>query len=153
MRDLSSEELDRLLGRQVVARLGVCDPKLERAYVVPVSYVRHDGRVYFHSAPGLKLDLLRQHKGQICFEVDEIADEGEWQSLIAWGRFEEIRGAQARQNVLRAFGDRLARGPLRDRQNVGRAGSLGGGEVVYCIVIEEMTGRADSSGWIATESD
>ena len=153
MRDLSTDELHRLLNRGRIGRLGVCDTARQRAYVLPVSYVYHENSVYLHTAPGLKLDLLRQRRGQVCFEVDEIADEGEWLSLIAWGSFEEIRDPEARQRVLKDFGGRLDRGPLRDHQNAGRAGQLGAGEIVYRIDIEEMTGRADSSGWIAADSD
>jgi len=32
-------------------------------------------------------------------------------------------------------------------------GDGGAGETVYRLVFNEMTGRADSSGWLSTESD
>lgn len=153
MRDLTKTEVENLLGRRQVARLGVYDTEHARVYVVPVSYNYLDGAAYLHSAPGLKLNLIHQHPDSVCLEVDEIADEGEWQSAIGWGKFTEIEDAGERQRVLRSFGDRLLRGPLRDRQHVGRGGSLGAGETVYRIVFDEVTGRAESSGWVGGESD
>lgn len=153
MRDLSSAEIRQLLGRRKVGRLGVCDRRRERVYVVPVSYYYEGDAVYLHSAPGLKLKLLHEQPAHVCFQVDEIADEGEWQSVIGWGRFEEIADPAERQRVLQSFGGRLLRGPLRDHQNIGRVGMLGAGETVYRIAFEELTGRADSTGWLSTESD
>jgi nitroimidazol reductase NimA-like FMN-containing flavoprotein (pyridoxamine 5'-phosphate oxidase superfamily) len=153
VRELAPAERDRLLKTQKTGRLGVYDASRERVYVVPVSFVYRDGSIYLHSAPGLKLELLHEHSQHVCFEVDSIADEAEWQSFIGWGRFEEIADARERQTVLRSFGSRLLRGPLRDRQNVGRGGTLGAGETVYRIVLEEVSTRADSQGWLARDSD
>jgi uncharacterized protein len=153
MHDLSAAELDALLRHCKIGRIGVYDQGHKRTYVVPVSYEYKEGAAYLHSAPGLKLDLLHEQPAGVCFEVDDIADEGEWRSLIAWGRFEEISDPNERVRVLRLFGDRLTRGPLRDRNQLGRGGMLGAGETVYRLVLEEMTGRADTSGWLGTESD
>jgi nitroimidazol reductase NimA-like FMN-containing flavoprotein (pyridoxamine 5'-phosphate oxidase superfamily) len=153
VRNLSQSESEALLERGKIARLGVYDEQERRVYLVPVSYTFHEGTAYLHSAPGHKLDLLRQQPDGICLEVDEIGDEGEWQSAVGWGRFEEIDDASDRAAALRSFGDRLRRGPLRDRSTAGRAGMLCSGETVYRIVLDEITGRADSSGWHAIESD
>lgn len=153
VRDLSPAESEALLKRCKVGRLGLYDSGRKRAYVVPISYAYRDGSAYLHSAPGLKLELLHNQPGDVCLEVDDVADEGEWSSVIAWGRFEEVTDAKARFAALRLFGDRLLRGPLRDRQQVGRGGMMGGGETVFRLVLDEFTGRADSSGWVDTASD
>jgi uncharacterized protein len=153
MRDLSQAENEALLRHCKIGRIGIYDQHRQRPYVVPVSYLYRDGAAYLHSAPGLKLDLLHEQPTGVCFQVDDIADEGEWRSLIAWGRFEEIKDPNERGRVLRLFGDRLTRGPLRDRNQGGRGGMLGAGETVYRVVLDEMTGRADESGWLGTESD
>lgn len=153
MRDLSNDEMQHLLARGKIARLGMFDRAQDRVYIVPVSYYYRDGAAYLHSAPGLKLDLLHERPAHVCLQIDEIGDEGEWQSLIGWGQFEEMAGAAERMRALKGFGDRLQRGPLRDRSRSGRAGMLAAGETVYRIVLEELSGRADSSGWHAGESD
>jgi nitroimidazol reductase NimA-like FMN-containing flavoprotein (pyridoxamine 5'-phosphate oxidase superfamily) len=141
---MSPAEVEALLGRQGIARLGLYDAQRQRPYVVPVSYYYQDGAAYLHSAPGLKLDLLHEQPAHVCFEVDEIVDEGEWQSAVGWGRFEEIADPEERVAVLRAFGDRLLRGALREHQLAGRGGMLGAGETVYRLALEESTGRAHS---------
>ena len=153
MREMSQTESERLLRRQGIGRLGLYDSEHDRVYVVPISYVFHKGSAYFHSVPGLKLELLVNHPQHVCLHVDAIADEGEWESVVAWGRFAEITDEAERVRVLRSFGQRLFRGPLRDHQNIGRSGELGAGEIVYRVDVEELTGRADSSGWTARESD
>ena len=153
MRNLSEDEIVEVLRRGKIGRLGTYDEIKQRVYVVPVSYWYGDGVVYLHSAPGLKLDLLNERPTGVCFQVDEIADEGDWVSVIGWGAFEEITEPADRQRVLRAFGERLLHGPLRERQHLGRGGLLGAGETVYRLVLGERTGRADSSGWFSTESD
>ncbi len=153
MRDLTEAEVRQLLDKQKDGRLGLFDASRQRTYVVPVSFVRRDGYIYLHSAPGLKLDLLREQPGQICFEVDQIADESEWRSVIVWGHFEEVTDPRERQEILRSFGPRLLTGPLRMHQNLGRGGMLGSGEVVWRLPIEEVSGRADSDGWNLRESN
>ena len=125
MRDLSQPEIEALLRHCKVGRIGIYDKHHRRAYVVPISYQYRDGAAYLHSAPGLKLDLLHEQPADVCFEVDDIADESEWRSAIGWGRFEEISDPQERMRVLRLFGDRLLRGPLRERQRVGRGARCG----------------------------
>src|SRR5690242_18112197 len=130
MRDLTSTEIEQLLAGSRIARLGVFDSGHERVYVVPVSCYYRDGSMYLHSAPGLKLELLRQQPAHVCLQVDQISDEGEWQSVIGWGKFEEIGEPAQRMQVLKGFGDRLQRGPLRDRSRFGRAGMVAAGETV-----------------------
>ena len=144
MRELTRPEIDAVLSAEDLGRLGLYDRGADRVYVVPISYVYDDQTLFFHSAAGLKLDLLKAHPDGICFQVDQIAAIGEWLSVVAWGRFEEIGDQAERQGILHSFGDRLFKGPLRDHQNVGRAGQLGAGETVYRIQLTELTGRTDS---------
>ena len=153
MRDLTADETKEVLRAQETGRLGVYDPEHHRVYIVPISYVYSDGVLYFHSAPGVKLELLHAQADSVCFQVDDIADIGDWKSVIAWGHFAEIEDPERRQSILRSFGPRLLRGPMRDHQNVGRGGILGAGESVYRIEIRELSGRADESGWMARQSN
>ncbi|MBV9119445.1 MAG: pyridoxamine 5'-phosphate oxidase family protein [Chloroflexi bacterium] len=153
MRELSMDDIEALISGSKIARLGIYDRHHQRVYIVPVSYYFRDGAAYLHSAPGLKLDLLHEQPRRVCFQVDQISDEGEWQSALGWGNFEQITDPDQRMKVLQGFGDRLQRGPLRERSRFGRAGMVAAGETVYRIVFEQLTGRADSSGWSAAESD
>ena len=91
--ELNRSQIDDILGSQAVGRIG-CHAS-GRTYVVPVTYV-YDGAssIYFHSNEGLKIQMMRANPS-ICFEVDVVFDLANWQSVIAWGRFEELTGEAA----------------------------------------------------------
>jgi len=84
---LNEEQIEQLLGKQVLGRLG-CHA-LGLTYVVPISYAYNDGYIYCHSEEGLKLSILRKNR-QVCFQVDDTRDLSNWQSVICWGEFEEL---------------------------------------------------------------
>ena len=94
--ELSRDEIDDLLASQVVGRLGLTDGDVP--YVVPISYAYRDGDIYAHSAQGRKLEALRSHP-EVCFEVDDVVSVDEWRSVIAWGSFEQLLGAEAREGL------------------------------------------------------
>jgi nitroimidazol reductase NimA-like FMN-containing flavoprotein (pyridoxamine 5'-phosphate oxidase superfamily) len=50
--------------------------------------------IYFHSLDGLKIQMMRENP-HVCFEVDTAVDPANWQSVIAWGTFEELTGEAA----------------------------------------------------------
>ena len=91
--ELNRSQIDEILGSQAVGRIG-CHAG-GKTYVVPVTYV-YDGasHVYFHSKEGLKIRMMRANPS-VCFEVDVVFDLANWQSVIAWGRFEELTGEAA----------------------------------------------------------
>jgi len=89
---LSPEEIEELLRSEFVGRLG-CDDE-GRMYIVPIAYVYDDGAIVGHSTEGRKVRAMRENPN-VCFEVDKIDDLSNWRSVIAWGRFEELRGAEA----------------------------------------------------------
>lgn len=94
--EMTDDEINEFLASQYVGRLGMVDGT--RPYVVPISYAFHEGAVYFHSAPGMKVQALRSHP-EVCFEVDDVASLEEWRSVIAWGAFEQLIGSDARAGV------------------------------------------------------
>ena len=93
---LDDHEMDLLLQKEVVVRVGFNDG--ERTYVIPICYVYRDGCLYAHSGPGLKIDALRSG-GEPCFQVDHIDDLANWQSVMAWGQYEELAGDDADRAV------------------------------------------------------
>lgn len=143
---LSDEQVDRLLHAEVVGRLG-CHAD-GRTYVVPVTYAYDGSAIYGHTSDGMKVRMMRQNP-EVCFEVDRMENMANWQSVIAWGRFEELRGTAA-AHAMGLLMDRLL--PLiasetaapphgRDPSEVHRADVAGRHVVVYRIVIREKTGR------------
>ena len=90
--ELSPQEIEELLASEFTGRIG-CHAG-GRTYVVPITYAYEQGDVYCHSPVGLKLRMMRENPA-VCFEVDRIKDMGNWRSVIANGRFEELRGRDA----------------------------------------------------------
>ncbi len=90
--ELSPTQIEQVLFSEVVARLGCAEAG--RPYVVPVTYA-YDGRyVYGHSAEGEKIRVMRRNP-TVCLEVERVEDLANWQSVIAWGTFEELHGDAA----------------------------------------------------------
>jgi nitroimidazol reductase NimA-like FMN-containing flavoprotein (pyridoxamine 5'-phosphate oxidase superfamily) len=90
--DLSASQMEQVLRTEVVGRIG-CHTG-DRTYVVPISYIYHEGSIYGHSSPGMKIEMMRQNP-KVCFEVEHIDDLANWQSVILWGTYEELEGAEA----------------------------------------------------------
>ncbi len=89
---LNETQIDQILRTEAVGRIG-CHAE-GKTYVIPISYAYDDESIYAQSVPGMKLDMMRLNP-EVCFEVDRIKNASHWQSVIAWGTFEDLKGAQA----------------------------------------------------------
>jgi nitroimidazol reductase NimA-like FMN-containing flavoprotein (pyridoxamine 5'-phosphate oxidase superfamily) len=141
---LTAEQIDQVLRSEVVGRIG-CHAD-DKTYVVPLAYVYDGQYIYGHTGDGMKLRMLRANPN-VCFEVDHVVSLTNWQSVIAWGRFEELHGEEADRAVRllaerirslvadnkRPVADVAARGEAMDEQR----------PVVYRISLTERTGRSD----------
>ena len=137
-RALLDEEARALLSAAKVGRLGCVDNG--EPYVVPINYVFEDGSVYSHSLPGRKIEALRANP-RACLQVDDIEDDFEWRSVIAYGNFEEIRVPSDRRSIL---GKLLARFPQLTPVESLMAQDAGAPDsVVFRIRIDRITGVAE----------
>ena len=94
---LSEEECEAVMTRNTNGILAVNGDE-EYPYGVPLSYVWHDGRVYFHTGDhGYKLECMRKNP-KVSFTVvdkDEIVQEeytSYFRSVIILGRVREAMG-------------------------------------------------------------
>jgi nitroimidazol reductase NimA-like FMN-containing flavoprotein (pyridoxamine 5'-phosphate oxidase superfamily) len=111
--ELTSKEMEHVLGTQQVGRIGCCDNGV--AYVVPTSYAYVDGTVYAHTREGMKIQIMRKNPS-VCFEVDHMEHMSHWKSVIAWGHFKEVTDPELRIKAIRIL---LARNlPLLPSQTV-----------------------------------
>lgn len=142
---LNAEEIEQVLRDNVLGRVGCTDGL--KAYVVPMTYVYDDGCVIGHTAEGLKIEILRKNP-ECCFEVDQMKSISNWQSVIAWGTFKELKGVEA-DNALEKITNKLlplmpsetslvARmGPISDK----RTSTQFNNSIVYQITLKVKTGR------------
>lgn len=100
---LSKNEIDQLISTQLVGRIGCHADGL--TYVVPMSYAWDGVYIYGHSYEGKKLEIMRRHP-RICFEVDNTRNLANWQSVIGWGNFEELKDSADREFALQKLNER-----------------------------------------------
>ncbi|HRP31408.1 MAG TPA: pyridoxamine 5'-phosphate oxidase family protein [Agriterribacter sp.] len=90
--ELNDTEIDSILTSQVVGRLACTDGK--QPYVVPVTYA-YDGKfIYGQTNAGTKLKMLRKNPN-VCFQIEMMTDMRNWKSVLAYGKFEELKDKEA----------------------------------------------------------
>jgi uncharacterized protein len=145
---LEIHEIENLINHQVIARLG-CYAE-GKMYVVPISYA-YDGKYFYaYSREGMKLELMRKNP-EVCLQLDNLGQMDNWQSVILWGRFEELNDKNERNNALQKLVNRIL--PVLTSELVHIAPhypfppdeleNISG--VVYRIHITEKTGRFEKS--------
>lgn len=147
--ELTPKQCAEILERTELGRLACA--KDGQPYVVPIHF-SFDGErrcVYGFSTVGQKVLWMRANP-RVCLEVDDVRDKNHWQTVVIFGRYEEIHDspgeAEARQRAEALFQRRpewwqpaAAKVGPHQRHSV----------VVYRIHIDRVTGRRaarESSG-------
>ena len=120
-RAMSADDAANFLGLATVMRLGTVDDE-GWPYVVPLSFVYKDGKVYFHhTAEDSHLTSCLETGPRVCIEVDETGpvylggelgsesacDIGRvFKSVIAFGRASLVTDLRAKEQVFDLFVER-----------------------------------------------
>jgi hypothetical protein len=145
---LSEKQIEDLLTKQVTGRLGCHANGI--TYVVPLNYVYRHPNIFAHSAKGKKIEMMRKNS-KVCFQVDEIQSTFRWQSVIAWGRFEEITDIDEKEQVMQGIIHRMM--PLVDNPAGHPSHGITEKEsdidtkvelIVYKIILNKKTGRFEN---------
>jgi uncharacterized protein len=140
---LNKKQIEELLNRNLIGRIGCADNK--KVYVVPVNYAYDGHSIICHSTEGMKIQVMRKSP-QVCFEVDEMQSPTKWKSVMAWGEYQELTAGRDRYNAMKLFVDRMMH--IRISKTAGtsvhvqKSGSLKA--VIYRIVLVEKTGRFEN---------
>lgn len=141
---LNDTQIKNILSSQVVERLACTDGK--QPYIVPVTYTYDGEYIYGQSSEGTKLKMLRKNP-TVCFEVDMMTDMRNWQSVIVYGKFEELKDEKAKKardilfgrvfslmtsSTIHAYGHEET-GKIDDSTRIKH--------VMYRIKIKKVTGR------------
>lgn len=135
---LSAEEAREMFQRGSLARLGCIIN--HQPYVVPINYILEGDRAFVHSLPGAKINAMRANP-HVCLQTDEILNDIEWKSVLAFGEYEEISNEEERNRVLA----KLLR-TFPKLTPVESAIAFDGGAppiVVFCINIKRYTAVAE----------
>ena len=146
---LSTEQIEELLKRQFIGRIG-CHAD-DTTYVVPVSYVYDGSYIFGRTDEGMKINMMRKNP-KVCFEIDDTRDLTNWQSVIAWGEFEELKEGRERDDALQKLtartlpvittSEKMHISPLWPFSTEDTSTIPG---VVYRIRLTEKTGRYEKS--------
>jgi uncharacterized protein len=140
--ELTVAECEEFLGHATVGRLG-CARK-GQPYIVPVSlyFGRDEKCLYGFSTVGKKIEWMRENPS-VCVEIDAIADQHQWTTVLVIGRYEELDSSdeqrRARQRALDLF-------QQQSRWWLPAGATLSSGvqhasAVVYRIHISSVSGR------------
>lgn len=146
--ELNELQIDALLKQQVTGRIACHANGV--TYIVPVNYVFDGASVYSHSAEGKKIEMMRKNP-EVCFEVDDVNTIFRWQSVIAWGKFEEVTDMTERQRIMQGLihrimpfsenpGNHPSHGIIENDTAIGTDIEL----IVYKIVLTKKTGRFEN---------
>ena len=108
---LSEEESIAILEKATAGTLALLGDD-DYPYAVPISYVCHEGKLYFHSAlAGHKVDAIRKcDKASFCvIEQDDVQPKKYttfFRSVIAFGRIQIIENDQEKLETARMLGNR-----------------------------------------------
>ncbi len=146
---LNDSEMESLLYEQLIGHIG-CQLH-GTVYVVPVSYAYDGAYIYVRSFEGKKISIMRKNPA-ICFQVDKMLDMANWQSVIAYGSFEELTDTGERKKALDVLLNRRLPVPSSETTRLGKIwpfqpedlNTIEG--VVFRVLLTEKTGRYEESG-------
>ncbi len=103
--ELTSEENIEILNRGTSGVLALLGDE-DYPYAVPLSYVYHDNKIYFHAAKGgHKIDAVRKHqKASFCvIDYEQVVPEeytAYYRSVIAFGSIRVIEDEKEMQSAI-----------------------------------------------------
>jgi uncharacterized protein len=85
--EMIEQECGAFLKSASLGRLG-CSLD-NQPYVVPIYFAYEPGCMYVFSTSGQKIEWMRANP-KVCVQVDEIAGQSQWTSVIVNGRYQEL---------------------------------------------------------------
>jgi uncharacterized protein len=146
--NMENSEIEKLLNKQLVGRIGCSADGV--TYVVPVSYAYDGGYIYVRSFDGMKTRIMRKNP-KVCFQVDNMKNLANWQSVICWGEFEELTTEPGKQMALEKLNARVLPMVSSETMHItpewpfpaDRAEQVKG--IFFRIKLTEKTGRFEKS--------
>jgi uncharacterized protein len=103
VREMTRDETGRLLGRMWYGHLG-CS-RDGHPYVVPMCYAFEAPDLYFFTTEGTKTEFIAANH-EICFQVEEVSDGRNWQSVMLTGRAELLSDAEEVERAMLLVSER-----------------------------------------------
>ncbi|MFX0198653.1 MAG: pyridoxamine 5'-phosphate oxidase family protein [Candidatus Hodarchaeota archaeon] len=107
---MDRQEIEEFLKEAPIGRLGTVYE--QQPYIVPINFLYHEGKIYFHGKNGKKITNLKSNN-KVCFEIDEFkeilsADTAcqftvRARSVITIGKVKFIEEPMEKQRILEKF--------------------------------------------------
>lgn len=148
--NLTAEMINEVLESKYIGRIGCSENG--RTYVVPITYYydKSHNSILGVTTEGMKVKMLRKNP-EVCFEVEEIENMTNWRTVIAWGKYEELSGSDAKR-ALHVFVEGIkslihankdsSPAFLKDFSSVD---SFNHHTIIFRIPLSEKTGKSESS--------
>lgn len=95
--EMYDDEIRETLKRLNYAHLACCKDDLP--YVVPVHYAYDGEHIFIYTTEGKKADMLRANP-ELCLQAEDVADNENWVSVIAFGQAEQVVDEDERRSAL-----------------------------------------------------
>lgn len=145
---LAKAQCEALLAAGYYGHLACYDGK--DPYIVPVTYLYKDDCAYGFTREGKKIDIMRKHP-RVCFQVEHIDNGFTWQSVMAWGEFQEVLDEKTVQAMKLQLAHQYGKITVRERalpvspmitdMHKHQYGDIDN-SIIYRIKIDRMTGKA-----------
>lgn len=144
---LTENQIEQVLVDNIIGHLGCHADGV--TYVVPISYAYDGQSVVAHSTEGMKIEMMRKNPN-VCFQVDDMKDMGNWRSVVSWGSFEELVEEEDREKALNMLLNRNLPLVSSVTTHLGKTWPFTGNVksirgVVFRIRLEKKSGRFEST--------
>ena len=146
--DLNPDECEELLQAGHYGHLG-CGAEGD-IYVLPITYIYRDKSLYSHTSEGQKINIMRKNP-RVCVQFEKVRTGNDWESVICWGRFEEVTDPEQIKEIHLALAQQYGRIAMEGGNqsivsplitDLGQVDKTKPADVIYRIAIEHMTGKA-----------
>jgi nitroimidazol reductase NimA-like FMN-containing flavoprotein (pyridoxamine 5'-phosphate oxidase superfamily) len=98
VQEMRNEDVEEILQRVGYGHFA-CS-RNDQPYVVPIHYVYDKQYIYIYTTDGMKTEVIRTNP-QVCLQVEEVVDNGDWRSVIVTGEAEQIIDNKEREEALK----------------------------------------------------
>jgi nitroimidazol reductase NimA-like FMN-containing flavoprotein (pyridoxamine 5'-phosphate oxidase superfamily) len=140
--ELTPAECRDALTRTNLGRLGCAHEN--QPYITPIyfSYDAAEHCVYSFATAGQKIEWMRGNP-RVCLELDDIVDQANWTTVLAFGRFEELAAGPGQSAALDRARELFEQRPAWWLPAASKlvSGHEHASPVIYRIRLDHVTGR------------
>ena len=142
--DLNAAQIENIIQSQSICRLGCIDNN--KPYIIPISYYYDGSFIYCQSEEGKKITAMRKN-ANVCIQIDIVNSINNYQSVIVFGEFEELKNweaEKARKEMFEKIYSLLTQSrthPFEHQSNHALDDTLRSKKMMFRIRIQEKFGR------------